>query len=128
MPGLYEFTSTVGLISLFVGHPHFYNQLFTGADEVGLMASFMTVATNTNMYTFEMAPVFSLMEKEVLCKLRHLVGWEGGRGDGIFSPGGSISNLYSLILARYQKYPQSKTEGIHGLPQMAIFCSDQVEA
>ena len=80
------------------------------------------------MYTFEMAPVFSLMENEVLSQLRELVGWEGGRGDGIFSPGGSISNLYGLLLARYKKFPKSKTEGIRGLPQMAIFCSEDVSS
>lgn len=114
------------LFYLFLGHPHFYNQLFTGTDEVGLLASFLTVATNTSMYTFEMAPVFSLMESEVLCKMREMVGWEGGQGDGIFSPGGSISNLYGLILARYKKYPESKQKGIHDLPQMAIFCSVDV--
>ena len=93
---------------------------------MGLLASFLSTASNTSMYTFEMAPVFSLMESEVLRKLRELVGWEDGKGDGIFSPGGSISNLYGLILARFKKYRQSKKEGIMGLPQMVIFCSEDV--
>ena len=107
-------------------HPKFYNQLFTGADEVGVLASFLSVASNTNVYTYEMAPVFSLMESEVLQKLRELVGWKGGMGDGIFSPGGSMSNMYGLVLARYFNTPESKVKGILSLPQMAIFCSEDV--
>ncbi len=109
------------------GQPHFYNQLFTGIDEVGLLGQFITAATNTSMYTFEMAPVFSLIEAEVLKKMRELIGWEGGRGDGIFSPGGSFSNIYGMLLARYHKFPESKSKGIKELPQMAIFCSEQVK-
>lgn len=110
--------------SVHTRHPHFFNQLFTGVDEVGLMATFLTSASNTSMYTFEMAPVFSLMENEVLTKLRELVGWKGGRGDGIFSPGGSISNLYGMMMARFSKFPQTRTEGMRGLPQLVIYCSE----
>uniref|UniRef100_A0A8C0N3S5 Uncharacterized protein n=1 Tax=Canis lupus familiaris TaxID=9615 RepID=A0A8C0N3S5_CANLF len=44
-------------------------------------------------YTYEIAPVFVLMEEEVLKKLRALVGWSSG--DGVFCPGGSISNMYA---------------------------------
>lgn len=36
-------------------------------------------------YTYEIAPVFVLMEEEVLKKLRALVGWNSG--DGVFCPG-----------------------------------------
>ena len=105
-------------------HPRFYNQLFSGVDEVGMMGLFLTAVTNTSMYTYEMAPVFSLMEGEVLCKMRELIGWQSG--DGIFAPGGSISNLYGLLLARFHRYPETKSKGINNLPQMALFCSEQV--
>ena len=105
-------------------HPRFYNQLFSGVDEIGMMGLFLTAVTNTSMYTFEMAPVFSLMEGEVLSKMRELIGWQSG--DGIFAPGGSISNLYGLLLARFQRFPEAKSKGILNLPQMAIFCSEQV--
>jgi glutamate/tyrosine decarboxylase-like PLP-dependent enzyme len=32
-------------------------------------------------------------------------------GDGIFSPGGSLSNMYGMVLARQVKHPQFKTKG-----------------
>jgi len=37
--------------------------------------------------TYETAPVFALMEKVVLSKMREYVGWTGDEGDGILSPG-----------------------------------------
>ena len=38
-------------------------------------------------FTYEIAPVFVLMEQLTLKKMREIVGWPNGEGDGIFSPG-----------------------------------------
>lgn len=76
-------------------------------------------------YTYEVAPVFVLMEEEVLCKLRSLIGWS--EGDGIFCPGGSISNMYAMNVARYWAFPQVKTKGLWATPRMAVFTSRQVQ-
>lgn len=43
------------------------------------------IISSSDRYTYEIAPVFVLMEEEVLKKLRALVGW--GSGDGVFCPG-----------------------------------------
>ncbi|TDH10531.1 hypothetical protein EPR50_G00076230 [Perca flavescens] len=82
---------------------------------------FLTEALNTNLYTYEVAPVFVLMELEVLRGLRQLVGWT--EGDGLFCPGGSISNMYAINLARYQLFPEVKSQGLWGLPRLTIFTS-----
>lgn len=37
-------------------------------------------------YTYEVAPVFTLMEEAVLRKMMEMIGWEEG-GDGIFNAG-----------------------------------------
>ena len=34
-----------------------------------------------------------------------------GDGDGIMCPGGSISNMYGIVAARYAKYPMTKKTG-----------------
>lgn len=107
-----------------IGHPHFYNTLFGDADEIGLLGEFVSVTSNTNVYSFEMAPVYTLMEDQVLSHIRKLIGWV--EGDGIFAPGGSISNLYGLLLARFNRFPDSRTNGVFGLPKFAFFCSEQV--
>lgn len=71
-----------------------------------------------------MAPVFVLIETEVLKALRQLVGWTDG--DGIFCPGGSTSNMYAMNLARYKLFPEVKTKGLWALPRLAIFSSPGV--
>lgn len=75
-------------------------------------------------FTYEVAPVFVLMEKEVLRGLRQLVGWT--EGDGIFCPGGSTSNMYAMNLARYRLFPEVKSQGLWHLPKLAIFTSPEV--
>lgn len=42
---------------------------------------------HANRFTYEVAPVFVLLEYVTLKKMREIIGWEDGRGDGIFSPG-----------------------------------------
>ncbi|XP_060051264.1 cysteine sulfinic acid decarboxylase isoform X4 [Erinaceus europaeus] len=104
-------------------HPHFFNQLFSGLDPHALAGRIVTESLNTSQYTYEIAPVFVLMEEEVLKKLRALVGWSSG--DGVFCPGGSISNMYAMNLARYQRYPDCKKRGLRALPPLAIFTSKE---
>lgn len=43
----------------------------------------------SSRFTYEISPVFILMEKEVLGKMIKLIGWPEGEGDGIFAPGKS---------------------------------------
>uniref|UniRef100_A0A8C4LV11 Cysteine sulfinic acid decarboxylase n=1 Tax=Equus asinus asinus TaxID=83772 RepID=A0A8C4LV11_EQUAS len=105
-------------------HPHFFNQLFSGLDPHALAGRIVTESLNTSQYTYEIAPVFVLMEEEVLKKLRALVGWSSG--DGVFCPGGSISNMYAVNLARYQRYPDCKQRGLRALPPLALFTSKEV--
>ncbi|KAF3845508.1 hypothetical protein F7725_008671 [Dissostichus mawsoni] len=59
----------------FTCHPRFFNQLFAGVDYHALAGRFLSEALNTNLYTYEVAPVFVLLETEVLRSLRQLVGW-----------------------------------------------------
>lgn len=37
-----------------------------------------------------------------------------------------MSNLYSILLARYHFYPEVKTRGMGALPQLALFTSEHV--
>ena len=38
-------------------------------------------------FTYEIAPVFTLMESIVLTRMFSLLGWPEGTGDGVFAPG-----------------------------------------
>ncbi|XP_072305991.1 cysteine sulfinic acid decarboxylase [Eucyclogobius newberryi] len=102
-------------------HPRFLNQQFAGVDYHSLAGRFLSESLNTNLFTYEVAPVFVLMENELLRAMRGLVGW--AEGDGLFCPGGSASNMYAMNLARYQLFPDVKTKGLRSLPQLVVFTS-----
>ncbi|XP_029930608.1 glutamate decarboxylase 1 [Myripristis murdjan] len=105
-------------------HPRFFNQLSSGLDLIGLAGEWLTSTANTNMFTYEVSPVFILMEEILLRKMQSIVGWSEDEGDGIFCPGGTISNLYSILVARYHFYPEVKTKGMAALPQLVLFTSE----
>lgn len=94
--------------SVKTGHPYFVNQLFSCVDPYALVGQWLTDALNPSVYTYEVSPVFVLMEEVVLREMRSIVGWPNGDGDGLFSPGGSISNGYGISCARYQYAPDVK--------------------
>uniref|UniRef100_A0A3P8TU13 Glutamate decarboxylase 1 n=1 Tax=Amphiprion percula TaxID=161767 RepID=A0A3P8TU13_AMPPE len=75
-------------------------------------------------FTYEIAPVFVLMEQLTLKKMREIIGWPVGEGDGIFSPGGAISNMYSVMIARYKFFPEVKTKGMAAAPRLVLFTSE----
>uniref|UniRef100_A0A9R1SPS4 Glutamate decarboxylase 3 n=2 Tax=Cyprinus carpio TaxID=7962 RepID=A0A9R1SPS4_CYPCA len=108
------------------GHPRFFNQLSTGLDIIGLAGEWLTSTANTNMFTYEISPVFILMEEVVLRKMHSIIGWPEEDGDGIFCPGGTMSNLYSVLLARFHLFPVVKTHGMSAIPRLALFTSAHV--
>uniref|UniRef100_F6U5G0 Glutamate decarboxylase 1 n=2 Tax=Monodelphis domestica TaxID=13616 RepID=F6U5G0_MONDO len=106
------------------GHPRFFNQLSSGLDIIGVAGEWLTATANTNMFTYEISPVFIVMEMILLKKMHEIIGWGETEADGIFSPGGSISNLYSILVARYKKFPEIKTKGMAVLPHIVLFVSE----
>ncbi|XP_064091180.1 cysteine sulfinic acid decarboxylase-like [Macrobrachium nipponense] len=104
-------------------HPYFFNQLYGGIGEEALAGAWLVEALNTNQYTFEVAPVFIVVERYVIGELISLFGW--GAGDGIFAPGGSISNMYAMAVARYRQNPEVKCKGVFGMKPLVAFTSDQ---
>ncbi|CAH1170096.1 unnamed protein product [Phaedon cochleariae] len=111
--------------SVKTGHPYFVNQLFSAIDPYGLVGQWLTDALNPSVYTYEVSPVFSLMEEVVLREMRSIVGYEGGQGDGIFCPGGSMANGYAINCARHRLMPDIKTKGLHALPRLVLFTSEE---
>ncbi|XP_076234626.1 cysteine sulfinic acid decarboxylase [Calliopsis andreniformis] len=101
---LLEIASKVFKYSVKTGHPYFMNQLFSGLDPYGLAGQWLTDVLNSSVYTYEVAPVLTLMEKVVIRKLLTMFYKEGNDvtiGDGLFCPGGSFSNGIAINLARF---------------------------
>lgn len=80
-------------------HPHFHNQLFGGFDQYATLANILSTVMNGTMYTYEIAPVFTLMEKYIYEQLRGFLGWQ--QIDGMMTPGGSFGNWMGMLMARY---------------------------
>ncbi|XP_069586122.1 acidic amino acid decarboxylase GADL1 [Ranitomeya imitator] len=109
--------------SVKTSHPRFFNQLYGGMDHYSLAARFITEALNPSVYTYEVSPVFILTEEAVLLKMMEFLGWK--EGDGIFSPGGSVSNMYAVNLARYKFCPDIKENGLSSVPRLVMFTSEE---
>ena len=99
-----------------------------------MAGEWLAATANANMFTYEIAPVFIMMEHTVLLKMREVIGWE--EGDSILAPGGSISNMYlinlivildmnrlpryAVIIARHKQFPEHKQRGMRAIPAQLI--------
>ena len=54
--------------SMQTSHPRFVNQNFAGPDPISVVGDWLGAALNTTGATFEVAPVFTLMESAVLAQ------------------------------------------------------------
>ena len=120
---LWEMVNFYFTHSVKTSHPQYLNQLWAGTSTPALIGEMASAIANTSMYTYEVAPVATLLEKQLLETLKNIVGF--GQGEGIFTTGASHGNMMSLMLALHQKYPQIKTKGVKSLPDLAIFVSGE---
>ncbi|MCO4774160.1 MAG: hypothetical protein KDA24_29285, partial [Deltaproteobacteria bacterium] len=102
-------------------HPRFFNQNFAGADPVAVVGDWLIATLNTSAATYEMAPVFTMMERGALARMAELAGFRSY--DGVFGPGGSLNNLFGLQLARHRAAPHAKSQG--DTTRWAVFVSEQ---
>ena len=99
---------------------------------ISLVGEIVTSAVNANMFTYEVAPVFNLMEETVLTHMRQCCGWpiheqSSKNGDGVFAPGGAVSNLYAVLAARHYAFPEIKESGIRDGLRPAMVISKHVK-
>jgi glutamate/tyrosine decarboxylase-like PLP-dependent enzyme len=73
------------------------------------------------MYTYEVAPVFTLIELDLIDRFCKMVGFTDG--EGTFAPGGAHANLLGMAAARQHHSPQTRTEGLHKDQQLVCFTS-----
>jgi coproporphyrinogen III oxidase-like Fe-S oxidoreductase/glutamate/tyrosine decarboxylase-like PLP-dependent enzyme len=118
---LLEETRRVLRYSVQTGHPRFFNQLFGGCEPAAVMGDWVASLTNASMYTFESAPVMTLMEQAIIARLNRLVGFE--EGEGVLAPGGSLSNLMAVLAARHRAFPEVKHEGLPAGLRPVMFAS-----
>lgn len=98
-----ELLSNIQKYSVDTSHPYFFNQLFGATDPIALAAELVALSVNTSAYTYETAPIFTLIEREVISNIAKVVyGRDSSLTyDGMMMPGGSLSNLTALHIARH---------------------------
>jgi glutamate/tyrosine decarboxylase-like PLP-dependent enzyme len=95
--------------SVNTNHPQFLNQLYSGFNFPAFIGEIFTALANTSMYTYEVAPVATLIETEMIQLMNNYAGYTNG--DGIFVSGGSNANLVAMFSARNQIAPESRHKG-----------------
>ena len=112
----------------------FFNQLFGGRNDKAVLGELLAVMLNNSMYTFKAGGAQIGVEKILLRKVCELIGWDT-KSDGTLAPGGSMTNLMAMIMARDQAQEQARATGIqeklmvytsaeshYSIPKNASFC------
>nr|MBS0037081.1 hypothetical protein [Saprospiraceae bacterium] len=109
--------------SVRTGNKQFFNQLFSGFNLPAFIGELLTTLTNTSMYTYEVAPVASVIEKEMIALMNSYVPFSNG--DGIFLTGGSNGNLLAMFSARNRVFPEGRFEGYDRTQKLVAFVNEQ---
>jgi len=109
--------------SVRTGHPQFFNQLWSGFSFPGFLGELFTSLTNTSMYTYEVAPVATLMETECIKKMGAICGFK--KPEGLLLSGGSNGTLQAMMIARNRALPNLKKEGFSDSTKLTAFISEE---
>ncbi|MFG0257528.1 MAG: pyridoxal phosphate-dependent decarboxylase family protein [Phycisphaerales bacterium JB043] len=100
----------------------FWNQLFGGRDGASTGADMLSSLLNCSMYTYKAAGPHIQIEHELTRHMLEKIGFQGG--EGIFSPGGSLSNMAAMIVARNIAQKSCRDCGHAGTPLIAYSSAD----
>ncbi|MGQ7847281.1 pyridoxal phosphate-dependent decarboxylase family protein [Granulosicoccus sp. 3-233] len=104
----------------------FHKLLYSGQNKPALLGDWITSLSNATMHTYQVGPVPTLMELELIRQWNALVGFDrdGNQPEGVMVAGGSQANLIGMMLARHHACPDYKTRGAGGRTLVA-YVSDQ---
>lgn len=108
--------------SVRTGNKQFLNQLFSGFNFPAFIGEVFTVLANTSMYTYEVAPVASVIESEMINLMNRYTGYFAG--DGTFVSGGSNGNLVAMFSARNSLLPEIRFNGYDGNQKLVAFVNE----
>jgi glutamate/tyrosine decarboxylase-like PLP-dependent enzyme len=109
--------------SVRTGNKQFLNQLYSGFNFPAFIGDVLTTLTNTSMYTYEVAPVATEIERSMISLMNYYAGYDNG--DGLFVSGGSNANLVAMFSARNRALPESRFEGYDRNMKLTVFVNEQ---
>jgi len=110
--------------SLHNGHPKFFGYITSSAGPLGALGDLLAGALNANVAKWELAPIASEIESQVIGWLAELVGYDPGC-DGIMVSGGNMANFTAFVAARRARLPWNvREEGNYGdRPRPTVYVS-----
>ncbi|MBT3208460.1 MAG: glutamate decarboxylase [Bacteroidetes bacterium] len=109
--------------SVRTGNKQFLNQLYSGFNFPAFIGEIFSTLANTSMYTYEVAPVATMIETEMIKLMNSYAGYS--HGDGIFVSGGSNANLIAMLSARNKVFPEGRFDGYDRNLKLKIFVNEQ---
>ncbi|KAB1065297.1 aminotransferase class V-fold PLP-dependent enzyme [Salibacter halophilus] len=100
----------------------FFNQLFGGRKGKAVLGDLLAVMLNNSMYTYKVAGPMVGVEKEIMHKVRDLVGYPK-TADGTIAPGGSMTNFMGMLMARDKFNESIKNDGVS--QKMTLYTSQE---
>ncbi|MEM9545288.1 MAG: aminotransferase class V-fold PLP-dependent enzyme [Bacteroidota bacterium] len=101
----------------------FFNQLFGGRNGRAVLGELLSVVLNNSMYTYKVGGPQIGVEKEIIAKISGFIGLNPTTSEGTLAPGGSMTNLMGLLMARDRKDPQAKMDGVS--KKMTVYTSTE---
>jgi glutamate/tyrosine decarboxylase-like PLP-dependent enzyme len=99
----------------------FFNQLFGGRIGKAALGDLLAVMLNNSMYTYKVAGPQVGIEKEIIKNICKLANYPKN-SNGTIAPGGSMTNMMAVIMARDCTSPKIRTEGIS--QKMTLYTSE----
>jgi L-2,4-diaminobutyrate decarboxylase len=124
---LHQLATALTRHGLDLSHPHAAAHLQPPPLAVAVAADALATAGNASLDTYDSGPATLAVEGWVVEVLAGMAGW-GPDAGGVFTPGGSMSNLLALLLAREysagQRGVDTRRDGVSGLPRPVVLASD----
>ncbi len=98
----------------------FFNQLFGGRNSKSTLGELLAVLLNNSMYTYKVGGPMIGVEKELIHRSNELLNYPA-EADGTLAPGGSMTNLMAMLMARDKAQDSARTEGMRG--QLCLYTS-----
>lgn len=120
LPGALEGIDDFLRHSVRTHHPNFMNPLWGGFSASAFAGEVISAVAQSSMYTFELAPIATLIEQEILSRMSEIIGFSDG--NGILTTGGSNGNMLGLLCARHSHEPITMKTGVDGR-NMVVYVS-----
>lgn len=118
-----ELVHTILDNSATIKHPRFFSFVVGDVSPYSLAGTILSDIYNQNACSYQLSPASATVEEKLISWAGERAGFDTEKCGGIFTSGGSVSNLTGMIAARECKLP-----GRYDLPNAVAFCSTQTHS